>query len=208
MQDDVYVLCQDGWAAGKVLRELKVDKGEKLKETPDLVLGKSKYKAELLPPVLLVARFFSDEQADIDALQAAADEASQALESYLEEQGGEEGLLSDAANDAGKINAASLKARLKQASDADEKAALKPPSSCSKPKAVPKGGKEAQEALDRAVVARYPKLLESEIKQLLVEDKWRASLQAAIEAEIERITQQLANRVKELEERYRATCRN
>ena len=57
MQDDVYVLSQDGWVAGKVLRELKVDKGEKLKETPDLVLGKSKYKAELLPPALLVARF-------------------------------------------------------------------------------------------------------------------------------------------------------
>ena len=206
MQDDVYVLCQDGWAAGKVLRELKVDKGEKLKETPDLLLGKSKYKAELLPPALLVARFFANEQADIDALQAAADEASQALESYLEEQGGEEGLLSDAANDAGKINAASLKARLKQASDAEEKAALKTAiklfeAESSAKKAV----KEAQEALDRAVVARYPKLTESEIKQLLVEDKWRASLQAAIEAEIERITQQLANRVKELEERYSAT---
>ena len=206
MQDDVYVLSQDGWAAGKVLRELKVDKGEKLKETPDLVLGKSKYKAELLPPALLVARFFSDEQAAIDALQAAADEASQALESYLEEQGGEEGLLSDAANDAGKINAASLKARLKQASDAEEKAALKTAIKLFEAESqAKKAVKEAQEALDRAVVARYPKLTESEIKQLLVEDKWRASLQAAIEAEIERITQQLANRVKELEERYSAT---
>ena len=206
MQDDVYVLCQDGWVAGKVLRELTVERGEKLKETPDLVLGKSKYKAELLPPALLVARFFSDKQAEIDALQATADEVSQHLESYLEEQGGDEGLLSDAANDAGKINAASLKARLKQASDADEKSALKTAiklfeAESSAKKAV----KEAQEVLDRAVVARYPKLTESEIKQLLVEDKWRASLQAAIEAEIERITQQLANRVKELEERYRAT---
>jgi len=35
-----------------------------------------------------------------------------------------------------------------------------------------------------------------------VEDKWLATLKARIEAEIERITQQLANRVKELEERY------
>ncbi len=60
-----------------MLRELKVDKGEKLKETPDLVLGRAKYKAELLPPALLVARFFSNEQAAIDALQATADEASQ-----------------------------------------------------------------------------------------------------------------------------------
>jgi len=206
MQDDVYVLCQDGWAAGKVLRELKVDKGEKLKETPDLVLGRAKYKAELLPPALLVARFFSDKQAEIDALQATADEVSQHLESYLEEQGGEEGLLSDAANDAGKINAASLKARLKQASDADEKAALKTAiKHFDEESRAKKTLKEAQETLDRAVLARYPKLTEDEIKQLLVEDKWKASLQSAIEAEIERITQQLANRVKELEERYRAT---
>ena len=35
-----------------------------------------------------------------------------------------------------------------------------------------------------------------------MEDKWQASLRGALEAEIERVTQQLANRVKELEERY------
>jgi hypothetical protein len=39
MQDDVYVLSQDGWQAGKVLRELIVEKGEKLKETPDLIIS-------------------------------------------------------------------------------------------------------------------------------------------------------------------------
>ena len=48
MQDDVYVLVQDGWSTGKVLRELEVKKGEKLRETPDLVIGKTKYKAELI----------------------------------------------------------------------------------------------------------------------------------------------------------------
>ena len=35
-----------------------------------------------------------------------------------------------------------------------------------------------------------------------MQDKWLATLQAGIKAEIERITQQLASRVKELEERY------
>ena len=40
------------------------------------------------------------------------------------------------------------------------------------------------------------------ISALLVEDKWQAALAAALEAEIERVTQQLAARVKELEERY------
>ena len=63
-------------------------------------------------------------------------------------------------------------------------------------------GVEASDALDKAVFAHYPKLQDNEIKTLLVEDKWQASLRGALEAEIERVTQQLANRVKELEERY------
>ena len=49
---------------------------------------------------------------------------------------------------------------------------------------------------------QYPKLSIDEIKSLIVDDKWLATLESNIVAEIERVTQQLANRVKELEERY------
>lgn len=52
------------------------------------------------------------------------------------------------------------------------------------------------------VFTQYPKLTENEIKTLVVDDKWHATLKAAISAEIGRVTQQLANRVKVLEERY------
>lgn len=62
--------------------------------------------------------------------------------------------------------------------------------------------KIAQEILDKKVFQQYPNLTEAENKTLIVEDKWLASLQAHIVAEIERVTQQLANRVKTLEERY------
>jgi len=62
--------------------------------------------------------------------------------------------------------------------------------------------KEMQDALDLSVCKHYKKLSVDEIKTLIVEDKWLATLRSRIEAEIERITQQLANRVKELEERY------
>ncbi len=37
---------------------------------------------------------------------------------------------------------------------------------------------------------------------MVVDDKWQATLKSAIASEIERVTQQLANRVKTLEERY------
>ena len=203
MQDDVYVLVQDDWQAGNTLRELVAKKGEKLKETPDLVINKKKYKAEIIPPSLIVARYFADEQAQVDALQAKQDEATQALESYLEEHGGEEGLLLEALNDKDKITKVSVAARAKLATGAEEVKALKQATKLFNAEAAAKKSlKEAQEALDLSVFNQYPKLDIDEIKSLIVDDKWLATLQTNIVAEIERVTQQMANRVKELEERY------
>ena len=203
MQDDVYVLVQDGWQAGKVLRELVVKKGEKLKETPDLIIGKSKYKAELIPPALIAERFFSSQLWQIEQLQAKLDSATQELESFVEENSGDEGLLSDALNDKDKVTAASVKARLKLATDAEECKVLQ---KCSKlmdaESHAKKTLKTAQDELDLAIFKHYGTLDEEDIKALLVDDKWLATLQSNIVAEIERVTQQLANRVKELEERY------
>lgn len=203
MQDDVYVLVQDGWSTGKVLRELEVKKGEKLRETPDLVIGKTKYKAELIPPALIVARYFADEQTKIDTLQSKLDSASQELETYLEENSGDDGLLNEALNDKDKVTKATVTARLKVATDPDEKSALKQAQKLFNNEAnTKKALKKAQDALDLVVFKQYPKLSIDEIKNLIVDDKWLATLQSNIEAEIERVTQQLANRVKELEERY------
>nr|WP_305071930.1 type I restriction-modification system subunit M [Providencia sp. M-8] len=203
MQDDVYVLVQDGWSTGKVLRELEVKKGEKLRETPDLVIGKTKYKAELIPPALIVARYFADEQTKIDTLQSKLDSASQELETYLEENSGDDGLLNEALNDKDKVTKATVTARLKVATDPDEKSALKQAQKLFDNEAnAKKALKKAQDALDLAVFKQYPKLSIDEIKTLIVDNKWLATLQSNIEAEIERVTQQLANRVKELEERY------
>lgn len=205
LQDDVYVLVQDDWAAGKVIRELKVVKGEKLKETPDLVIAKKKYKTELIPPRLIVARYFADKQQAIDKLQAKQDAATQALESYLEEQGGEDGLLLEAINDKDKITKASVAARTKLTKDNEELTALKQATTLfNADAAAKKAVKEAQESLDLMVFKQYSKLSLDEVKSLIVDDKWLTTLQHNIVAEIERVTQQMANRVKELEERYSA----
>lgn len=205
MQDDVYFITQDGWAAANSIRELVVKKGEKLKETPDLIINKAKYKAELIPPALIVQRYFADEQREIDALQAIADASTQELEAYIEEHAVEEGLLEAALNDSGKVTKASVTARQKHATDADEIKALKHVKKLLETEADNKSlVKIAQEALDIKVFQQYPKLTEAENKALIVEDKWLATLEAHIVAETERVTQQLANRVKTLEERYEA----
>ena len=62
--------------------------------------------------------------------------------------------------------------------------------------------REAQAALDRKVLDRYATLTEARIKTLVVEDKWLAGIRAAIEGEVDRLTQQLSGRVQALEARY------
>ena len=65
--------------------------------------------------------------------------------------------------------------------------------------------KEHKRKLDilyKSVITKYDKLTVTQIKTLVVEDKWFASIRVAIEREVQSLTQQLDGRVKVLEERY------
>ena len=62
--------------------------------------------------------------------------------------------------------------------------------------------KEAEKVLDTKIITKYRNLTESEIKDLVVGDKWMATLEQAIKSEMDRISQRLTGRIKELAERY------
>lgn len=207
MQDDAYILVQDGWAAGRVIRELVKNADGKFTETPDITLGRRKLKAELIPPALIAARFFAAKKAALEALESKAEEAARAVEEFDEEHGGEEGLLFEAKTDKGKLTAKSVKDRIKDIQhdkDAgDERAMLK--TCLSRIEAAAKADatvKTAQADLDTAVLAQYAKLTEEEVKALLVQDKWLAQARADVVAEVDRVSQALAGRVKLLADRY------
>lgn len=207
MQDDAYILVQDGWAAGRVIRELVKNADGKFTETADITLGRRKLKAELIPPVLISAQFFAAKQAALEALESKAEEAARAVEELDEEHGGEDGLLFEAKTDKGKLTAKSVKDRIKDIrldKDAgDERAMLKTCLSLIEAAAEADAAvKAAQAELDAAVVAQYAKLTEEEVKALLVQGKWLAQLRADVEAEVDRVSQALAGRVKVLAERY------
>ncbi|MBE0576861.1 MAG: type I restriction-modification system subunit M [Desulfuromonadales bacterium] len=207
MQDGVFVLVQDGWLESAKLRLIVDVKGEKSKESPDLVVNKKKYKADLIPPELIVSRYFSAERKAVDDLEAAKDEISRGLEEFIEEHSGEGSLLEDAKTDKGKVTKASLKTRMVEVKgQPDSKEELAVLNRCQKlldrEAAADKQVKEAQQALEEKVLAKYPQLSEAEVKALVVEDKWLASVEADIREEVDRVTQTLTGRVKTLEERY------
>ena len=212
MQDDVYLIVADGWVEAANPRE--VIQNKQVKETPDLVIKKNRYKMDLIPPSLIVARYFAEEQTAIEALQTKQTTAESELAEFIEEHTGEDGLLTDATNNSGNITASSVKARLKaltpdmltrhetQDSDDEQDALERCLSLLDAKSKADKVVKDAQLALGTQVLARYGTLTEDDIKVLVVADKWFASIHAAINGEVQRLTQALTGRVQELEERY------
>ena len=207
MQDDVYLIAADGWMEAAKPRGIIEDKDKKIKETPDLTIKRKRYKMDLVPPILVVERFFSKERDAVEALQAEQEIAARELKEFVEEHTGEESLLEDATDDHGKVIKGGVRDRLKAIkgepeSDKERDALTRCLQLIEAETRAGKAVKEAQTVLDANVLARYAKLTETEVKTLVIEDKWFASLRVTVEDEVERLTQRLAGRLIELDERY------
>ncbi|MCL4504668.1 MAG: type I restriction-modification system subunit M [Chloroflexi bacterium] len=179
MQDDVYMLVADGWQVN----------------------------SELVPPALVIARYFAAEQGVIEHLELERDEYTRTIEELEEEQGGEGGLLEDAGNDKGNLTKASVKARLKAIGDDpeydDERRVLGEYLKLTDEEAAAgRKVKDAQKELDAKVTAKYTALTVDEVKALVVDDKWMAALAAVVQDELDRVSQALTGRIKQLAERY------
>lgn len=185
LQDDVWMLASDGWQA----------------------LQDGKPNTDLIPPALIVARYFAAEQTTIEQREAERDAISRQMEEMEEEHGGEDGLLSEARNDKGKLTKVSVKARQteirRDPEAAEERKLLAAYADLIEQEAAAgKAVKDAQKALDTRVAARYAKLTGTEIKTLVVEDKWLAALATSVQGELDRVSQALTGRIRQLAERY------
>ena len=215
MQDDVYLIAAEGWDVASRPRGLVEEKKRTIKETPDLVLQRKKYKMDLVPPALVIDRFLSEANAEIEELYARQEVASQALDALVEEHGGEDGILVEILSDKGKITRSAVKDRIKtiatEAADCEhcgddpelERIVLERCLDLLEAESeAAKSAKERQNALQEDALKRYSMLAVHEIKVLVVDDKWMANLQAAISSELRHVTHQLAARIETLWERY------
>ncbi|MDO8843435.1 N-6 DNA methylase [Methylicorpusculum sp.] len=194
MQDDCYLIAADGWKA-ETYRIIETDKKGKQRDKG--------WTCDLVPKALVVGRYFADEQQAITQLQADLDSISAQLTELEEEHSGEDAVFSGF----DKINKAEVSSRLKEigndANAKDEIDILKNWLKLSADEAaLKKALKDAEAELDAKAYAHYPKLSEADIKTLVVDDKWLANLDTAIHGEMDRISQQLTQRVKQLAERY------
>jgi type I restriction enzyme M protein len=191
MQDDCYLIAADGWKA-ETYRIIATDKKGKEKDKG--------WTCDLIPKPLIIARYYANEQAAIDQLAAELEAATSKLAELEEEHGSEDGAFSEL----DKVNKANVAARLKEIKeDKEEAAVLNNWLKLNAEEAhLKKRLRDAEAELDAKAHAQYPKLSEAEVKALVVDDKWLAALDGAIHGEMDRISQALSRRVKELAERY------
>ena len=194
MQDDVYAISAEGWRA-EPYRVQETDKKGKTKDKG--------WACDLVPKELLVRRFFADDLEMIEELRSELEETSSRLAELEEEHGGEDGFYAEL----DKLNKVTVSARIKELRKdpeaADELAALREWLLLSESELKTKRALKAAEAdLDDQAYGRYDSLTEAEVRELVVEGKWLASLEQSVASEVERVSQALTGRLKELGERY------
>lgn len=201
MQDDCYLIISDGWKAGN-----------------EVEWNKKEFEGKLIPKKILIKRYFDKEQKMIEELEAGRDAQAAQLEEQEEEHSGEDGYFADY----DKVNKANVAKRLKELL-VEKKKAIKEELFMAAEPEVPYGEsvileqyikvadelsesnkriKEAKTELDKKILEIYAALTDDEIKRLVVEDKWMATIEDTVKNEMQRISQRLTQRIKDLAERY------
>ena len=171
MQDDCYMISNDGWKTPEDILPQKTNGTYK-----DI-------KCSLLPVDILLKEFFAAEISAIDEVQAHLDDINAQIQSLEEESKDDDGETQE-------IKPTDKKT-LKKLQD-DKKLSHR------KLKAL-------QVELTTKVIKKYQSLPVSELKTLVVEKKWTASVLERCNNEMQRITQDISSNITSLAARYSAT---
>lgn len=203
MQDDCYLIVSDGWKAGN-----------------EVEWNKKEFEGKLIPKQILIKWYFMDEQEAIQKTETERDTIIAQLEELEEEHSGEDGIFADF----DKVNKANVLKRIKElrpeskstkkdnetlslAAEPEttygELAILNQYLKLSEDLTELNGQlKESKSELDKQLLEKYVALDETEIKLLVVAEKWMATIENTVKLEMQRISQRLTQRIKELADRY------
>ncbi|WP_407264943.1 type I restriction-modification system subunit M [Tenacibaculum maritimum] len=201
LKDDVYLLIEEGWVANT---KRVIEKNKKGKEVD------KGWTCDVLPKQLIIDTYLAKEQQALQAVEAELESVQAKSAEWIEEHTGEEGLLQEVTNDKGGITKTTLSKYLKEIKDEPtEVAAFKVANQLlklfNKEASLKKEAKVMATDLDALCLAQYGKLTEEEVRELVVDKKWLASLQASLQTEMDAISQRLTSRIQELAARYEHT---
>jgi type I restriction enzyme M protein len=199
LKDDVYMIVELGW-----LQSAKLEKViPKSKERIDVYFNKDKFHSETLPAIILIEKFFPVELESINTFSSELAAANEALESFFEDYGNDESIIKDYFTKS-RISKKDLATALKVANlEKDEKDLLKEYNDLITLEDAAKNAlSEASDDMNRKLLSKYETLNESEIREILVNSKWIASVSSILAQELEIVISKLSERLSELSSRY------
>lgn len=210
MQDDVYAICFGGYEAGReIAYEYVTKKKKEHGVTVEVQTNKTKgFEGRLIPKDIVAKYFFSETVNAINNLRSQLEDVTAVMEEMAEQYSGEDGIFSTLDD----LKRGTIEARIKEIKkDSDAKDELEALQKYIKRLQVEsnykKALRQAEVDLDTRVEKRYATLTIAEIKHLLLEEKWFATIYAGIDANHTAVSHQLSSRVTELVQRYEFTLK-
>ena len=207
MQDDCYMISSGGWTVQLYTPQPASKKNDDKKKKEKKAATPEDIVCDLLPAPIVIDEYFADKRDLIIAAEELLSQNEAQLAELIEEQA--ENYLDEDNFPDSKMTDANIKKRIKaldNKADAEELAVLqkyldlKGDISLNK-----KLIKERKYDLLTALLVKYADLSEEDIKRLVIEKKWLASLDSRLDGEMQRISQQLTHKVSALAERYAQT---
>lgn len=190
LKDDLYMITDNGWIP--TLSYTK-DKNGKIK--------KNEFDSELLPKQIIINKYFNEEQSKIDDKSNELNSLISEFESLVEENTGDENLFKDDE----KVNEKLLKELRKESNDDELTILEKLLKNLTVQKDIKKEIKTLQELLNDKVISKYDSLEVDECKNIIVYDKWFASIEEKFSNCINNIISNLSSSIVKLEEEYEYT---
>lgn len=211
MSDDVFAISHDGFEAGRELMDITKDsKNKKTGKVETKIVG---WDGKIIPREVLDRVYFGAETKAVADAGNAVEAATAAFAEFVEEESAEGGCLFDYITREGeedKLDTKKLKAdytKLKKAKPKDEdtmRLARYFELEAAK-KSASKLQKAAMALLEKLEKEKYPVLSLDELKKLIVDEKWIATVRERVDALYSVVVSNLAERVVALHDRYAET---
>jgi type I restriction enzyme M protein len=209
MQDDMYSIAIDGWRAGNEWERviIKGKKGKDGKVGKDKVIdGLEGIVGRMISPELLIKVYLKEQWDSVISFESEID----TLKAQLEQSEQENELENIIFADLEKVNLSTVKGLLKkrksEKAPKEEITVIENYINLNEAiKNISNLIKIAKTTIEKSVVDLYPQLNESEIKQLVIHEKWERQLQNTHQQLQDSISQNLTQRIKDLAARYENT---
>lgn len=211
MQDDCYMVSNDGWVAQPYTpqpKEKKKKDGTIEKPKVKVATSINDIVCDLLPVDIVVNEYFSAEKQTIDGLSSRVEETQGRIDTLLEEK-------SEFFEDFEKVSETKINVALKEALRGKRKEDRETlliwreySLLCQQKKAMSKQLAAYHRALLLSVFGKYEGINQEEVKDLVVNKKWQESLEQLFIGAMQTVSKAINQQVTSLAQRYELTLGN